>query len=932
MENSKEEMRDGQRGKESLVPAPAPAAADPDRSLELDESATKALQELEEEQCIPLVGVFFQGFDKRVEPWARVPFFNMFFAMTNTASNRVGLDEVRKQVEVVALMAALAISSTISLSTAVDFNELREADIRLATAPYALQGELVAPSTDLSNSILISLSLNTIVIVSATLFFPLYVYFIGPAVTINASFFLISVIFTCRALARVLAIKFPDYAIEQQGTSDLIFNWSSNSGIIWLGGAVIIPVTLFVFWALVSQVRVAGALPSISAQGELELTGRIIRLQFVYHNISYRTAGEQAALKKQSARVVPVTDSHALMCKVGSAVGAGLGTRGFLTGSEKSRSFFGACVLPAYVLGRSASASSRFFVSAAHAEVPKNPEKARIVIVGGVAGGATASARARRVNEKAEITILERGGYVSFANCGLPYYLSGDIASRDKLLLQNPQGFKDRYNVDVKVRTEVVRIDRARKVVVARNVDTGAESELPYDRLVLSQGAAPIVPDLPGATAAHVFTIRDLDDTDRIQAFLNKNTAKTAVIVGGGFIGVEMAEAMVARGLRTTLLERGAGIMRGVLDAEFSDLCTRVLQKHGVTVLANSGIASVDEGKKTVGLADGRELPADLVIMAVGVRPEVALAKAAGLEVGATGGVAVNELMQTSDPDIFAVGDMAEVTHRVTGRKVRVPLGGPANRQGRVAGNNAAGGRMAYPGTLGSWVVKLFDHTAGATGLTEDTARAAGLSFGAVTVHPNHHAGYYPGAEPLQLKLIFEKGTGRVLGCEAFGKAGVDKRVDVVAAAIAGRISLEELEDIDLSYAPPYSSANDPVNMAAFVASNASTGYSPAITPAELVPLLNDPAVAIVDVRGAGEWEAGHLAASNVRNVPLPELRARLGEIPRDRRVVVHCQVGMRGHIALRCLVQNGFSDVRNVTGGFKSMAQHAALPVAKGK
>eukprot|EP00741_Cyanophora_paradoxa_P003283 tig00000691_g3191.t1 len=566
------------------------------------------------------------------------------------------------------------------------------------------------------------------------------------------------------------------------------------------------------------------------------------------------------------------------------------------------------------------------------AAVPTSPKSMKLLIIGGVAGGATASARARRVNEAAEITILERGGYVSFANCGLPYYISGDIKSRDKLLLQNPQGFKERYNVDVKVRSEAVQIDREKKVVVVKNMDTGATHEERYDKLILSQGAAPIVPELPGSKSPHCFTIRDLDDTDRIQAFLNQNTAKTGVIVGGGFIGVEMAEALVARGVKTTLLEKAAGVLSAVLDEEYSALCGQVMQSHGVTLLTGASIASVDAAAKTVSLEDGRTIPADIVIFSIGIRPEVLMAKAAGLEMGKSGAILVNDLLQTSDPDIYAVGDMAEITHRVTGKKVRIPLGGPANRQGRIAGNNAAGGHMVYKGALGSWVVKCFDHTAGATGLTENMCKANQIDYGSSTVHLNHHAGYYPGAEMLQLKLIYQRSTGLVLGCEAFGKEGIDKRVDVVATAIAGKLTLEDLEELDLSYAPPYSSANDPVNVASFVASNARSGYSPSISVAELVTMLNDDKVQIIDVRGPGEWEGGHIDAKNVALIPLPNLRARLAEVPRDKKIALHCRTGMRSHVALRCLMQNGITNVVNISGGFLSISQNPRVPVAKGK
>ena len=542
--------------------------------------------------------------------------------------------------------------------------------------------------------------------------------------------------------------------------------------------------------------------------------------------------------------------------------------------------------------------------------------KTKLVIVGGVAGGATAAARARRISESAEITLLERGPYVSYANCGLPYFLSRDIEKRSKLLLQTPEGFDGRYHVKARVGTEAVEIDRAQKRVKVRSA--AGEEWLAYDKLVLAQGGSPIMPPIPGHDARHVFKLWTVPDMDRLHGFIEEEKPKTAVVVGGGFIGLEMAEAFKKRGLDTTVVELAPTVM-GVMDPAFGRMVERELEKSGVHVLAGVGIQAVHPEDKTVELADGRRIPADLVLFSVGVRPELTLAKAAGLELGATGGLLVDDHLRTSDPDIYAAGDMCEIEHKISGKKVRVPLAGPANRQGRIAASNAMGQSMRYKGAIGTSVVKIFEATAAMTGMTEKAARDAGFEVGVAIVHKDHHAGYYPGAEELTLELVFDKKNGRLLGAQAFGRAGVDKRIDVLATALVAKMTVADLAELDLAYAPPYSSANDPINLVAFVAENHLSGYSPLVTAAELrAELASGTPPLVLDVRTAGEWAKGHLAGAT--HIPVDELRARFESLPKDRRIAVHCRVGFRGHLALRILTELGFRDVVNVTGGWLSM------------
>ncbi len=540
-------------------------------------------------------------------------------------------------------------------------------------------------------------------------------------------------------------------------------------------------------------------------------------------------------------------------------------------------------------------------------EIPK-----KIVVIGGVAGGATAAARARRIDENAEITLIERGEYISFANCGLPYFLSGAIKNRNDLLLTTPEKFSAEYRIRVLIKTEGLRIDRKAKTVITDNPE---KPSISYDTLILSQGAGPILPVMPGVESPHVFTLRNLEDMDRIESFLREKNPRTGVIAGGGFIGIEMAEALQERGLKVTIIEKAERIM-SVADPEFASMAHRTLVEHGIEIISGRGITEIGAEDRTVRLDDGSSHPADIVLFSVGVRPELTLAREAGLSIGKTGGILVNSLLQSSDPDIFAIGDMAEISHRVCGRKVRIPLAGPANRQGRIAGANAAGERELYRGSPGSAVVKIFDRTLAMTGLSESLARDLGLDAGSVTVHGKDHASYYPGARELSLKIVFNKTTGIVLGGHAFG-SNADKRIDVLSAGMQGRFTVSDLAELDLTYAPPYSSANDLLNFAGFVAENRLSGRSPSMSAMEMEnsPILND--AFIVDVRRKDEYAAGHLPEAV--NIPVTELRERYVEIPRNRNIVVYCYVGRRGHLAVRILEGHGIHAV-NVSGGFKSM------------
>jgi NADPH-dependent 2,4-dienoyl-CoA reductase/sulfur reductase-like enzyme/rhodanese-related sulfurtransferase len=534
--------------------------------------------------------------------------------------------------------------------------------------------------------------------------------------------------------------------------------------------------------------------------------------------------------------------------------------------------------------------------------------KCKILIVGGVAGGASAAARARRVDESAEITIFERGPYISFANCGLPYHIAGEIEDRSKLLIMTPEKMWMRSRVDVHVNHEVLSIDRPAKTIRVRSND-GSEQNFSYDKLILSQGAKPIVPPIPGADLPNVFTLRDVPDMDRILAFLDSRRSGTAAIIGGGFIGLEMAESFHRRGIRVTVIEKLPQILP-LLDHDMALHLENSVRGEEFAVMTGAEARSFSaEG---VELTNGTFVPAELILLSVGVRAEVELARRAGLEIGVTGGVKVNARMESSDPDIYAVGDAAETTHMLTGARTRIPLAGPANRQGRIAGANAAGGHSLYAGALGTSIVRVLHMTAGFTGLNSAQAAKAGFSFfTSVTIDPNH-ASYYPGSSPIRIKLVAEEGTGRVLGAQVVGEDGVDKRTDVLATAIAGKMTAFDLESLDLAYAPPFGSANDPVNTAGFVADHIVHGDVATISPEDWKPNGEF----LLDVREPGEVaESGVLR--NAVHIPMGELRDRLGELPRDRKILIYCQKGQRGYLAACALLGNGFKDVVNLRGGF---------------
>lgn len=540
----------------------------------------------------------------------------------------------------------------------------------------------------------------------------------------------------------------------------------------------------------------------------------------------------------------------------------------------------------------------------------------KLLIVGGVAGGASAAARSRRLSEDARIVLFERGPDVSFANCGLPYYVGGEIAERDKLLVTTPDRLRSRFNLDVRTRSSVEAIDRATKKLRVRDLATGREYEEAYDKLILAPGAAPLRPPIPGIDLPGIFTLRNLQDADRIKERVDHGI-KQAVVVGAGFIGLELVENFVKRGIATTVVELQDQVLPP-FDKEMTTPILDALLAKGVAVLLGQSAEGFEQDSAglVVRLKSGQKLPAQLVILGVGVRPENKLAIDAGLEVGPRGGIRVNDLLQTSDPDIYAVGDAIEVKDFVSQDPTQVPLAGPANRQGRIAADNVFGRSVRYRGTQGTAIVGVFDRTAAMTGASEKSLRRAIRPFRKVYVHPTHHASYYPGADAMTLKLLFDPTTGRVLGAQAVGGHGVDKRIDVLAVAIQAAMTVYDLEEMELAYSPQYGSAKDPINMAGFVAAGLLRGEHPQVdvesvlaTPAGEEPLL-------LDVRTPQEFASGHIPGAV--NIPLDELRSRVGELPQARKIVAYCQVGQRGYLATRILLQNGLS-ASNIGGGFKT-------------
>ena len=540
----------------------------------------------------------------------------------------------------------------------------------------------------------------------------------------------------------------------------------------------------------------------------------------------------------------------------------------------------------------------------------------KVVIVGGVAGGATAAARIRRLDEAAEIIVFERSGYVSYANCGLPYYIGGVIADPEELTLQTPESFYSRFRVAMKVRHEVTGIHPERKTVSVKNLETGEEFEEGYDKLILSPGARPTQPRLPGTGISKLFTLRTVEDTLRIKEHIDRHHPKSAILAGGGFIGLELAENLRELGMEVAIVQRPKQLM-SPFDADMAAMIHGEMRRHGVRLVLGQtveGFAEKDGGVDVL-LKDNAPLHADMVVLAIGVTPDTALAREAGLELGIKDSIVVNDRMETSVSDIYAAGDAVQVKHSVTGQDVLLSLAGPANKQGRIIADNICGGDSRYAGSQGSSVIKVFDMTAAVTGINETHGRKAGLDVDTVILSPMSHAGYYPGGRVMTMKVVFEKETYRLLGAQIVGYEGVDKRIDVLATAIHAGLKATQLKDLDLAYAPPYSSAKDPVNMAGFMIDNISRGILRQWHLADADKLPRDGTVTLLDTRTPGEYSQGHM--DGFRNIPVDELRERLDELEKGKPVYVVCQSGLRSYIASRILEGNGY-ETYNFSGGFR--------------
>jgi NADPH-dependent 2,4-dienoyl-CoA reductase/sulfur reductase-like enzyme/rhodanese-related sulfurtransferase len=552
----------------------------------------------------------------------------------------------------------------------------------------------------------------------------------------------------------------------------------------------------------------------------------------------------------------------------------------------------------------------------------------KVCIIGGVAGGATAAARLRRLDETARIILFERGDYISFANCGLPYHISGRIKERSSLLLQTPERFWSRFRVEVRIGNEILAIDARQKLLKVKNRKTGEQYTESYDYLILSPGAYPFVPPIEGNDAAIFMNLYDIPGMDAMIARIENRHVKEAVVIGGGFIGVEIAENLIARGIKTHLVEMLDQVMMP-FDPEMAAIIQARLAGGGICLHLSDGVKKiVGDAPGKVVLDSGTELGAGLVISAVGVRPETRLAREAGLKIGATGGIAVDAGMKTSDPFIFAVGDAVETTHLVGGMQVLAPLAGPANKQARIAADNLCGLGSRYPGSLGTSIVKVFDLQAAATGLNEKTARKNNLPYQAIHLHPLNHAGYYPGAAMMALKLLFEIPGGRILGAQCIGADGADKRIDVIATAIRAGMTVYDLEQLELSYAPPFGSAKDPVNMAGFTGGNILRGLVESVTYDQTEAMENS---LFLDVRTDEEFRAGSIPQSI--HIPLDELRERIHELPQDRHLIIACRTGVRSYAAYRILKQSGFKQLSNLSGGYLSYCHYTnRTPPAAGQ
>ena len=552
----------------------------------------------------------------------------------------------------------------------------------------------------------------------------------------------------------------------------------------------------------------------------------------------------------------------------------------------------------------------------------------KYIVIGGVAGGATVAARLRRMDEQAEIILLERGAYVSYANCGLPYSIGGEISERDHLFVQTVKGFQDRFAIDIRVRQEAVEILREQKAVRIKNLETGAEYTESYDKLVLSPGAAPIRPNLEGINLPNIFTLRNVPDTDAIKNYITANRPRRAVVVGGGFIGLEMAENLHRQGLEVHVVEMGRQVMAPI-DYSMASIVHHHMVEQGIHLHLERGVtrfASSASGALEVVLSDEQKIETDMVILSIGVRPETTLAKDSGLAIGALGGISVNEYMQTSDPDIYALGDAVEVVHGVTGKPALIPLAGPANKQGRIVADNIVYGNVSvYSGTIGTSIAQVFDLTVAAAGANSKLLDREKIPYLSSFTHSQSHAGYYPGAVSMSVKILFSPENGRLLGAQIVGFDGVDKRIEMLAQVIQNQGTVADLMELEHAYAPPYSSAKDPVNMAGFVADNILKKRVETILWSDVASL---PADAVkIDVRTPAEYELGTIPG--FVNIPVDELRGRLAELPKDRLIVVTCAIGLRGYLAYRILKQHGFTNVKNLSGGYKTWSA-ATMPVGQ--
>ena len=540
----------------------------------------------------------------------------------------------------------------------------------------------------------------------------------------------------------------------------------------------------------------------------------------------------------------------------------------------------------------------------------------KVIIVGGVAGGATAAARIRRLDEYAEITVFEKSGYISYANCGLPYYIGDVITDSEELTLQTPESFLKRFRINMKIHHEVISIHRERKTVLVKNLENGEIFEENYDKLILSPGAKPTQPRLPGVGIDKLFTLRTVEDTFLIKEYINKNHPKSAVLAGGGFIGLELAENLRELGMDVTIVQRPKQLMNP-FDPDMASMIHSEMRKHGIKLVLGytvEGFKEKDNGVEVL-LKDNPSIHADMVVLAIGVTPDTALAKEAGLELGIKESIVVNDRMETSVPDIYAAGDAVQVKHYVTGNDALISLAGPANKQGRIIADNICGGDSHYLGSQGSSVIKVFDMTAATTGINETNAKKSGLEVDTVILSPMSHAGYYPGGKVMTMKVVFEKETYHLLGAQIIGYKGVDKRIDVLATAIHAGLKAIQLKDLDLAYAPPYSSAKDPVNMAGFMIDNIAKGTLKQWHLEDMDKISKDKSAVLLDVRTVDEFSRGHM--DGFKNIPVDELRERINEVEKGKPVYLICQSGLRSYIASRILEGNGY-ETYNFSGGFR--------------